>query len=113
MPTRQIYSLPLHDALPISRPDPRRIGLRTHRLPQPFGQIFAERGSGDRARSEEHTSELQSRFDLVCRPARFTPFPYTTLFLSHDLTHVASASAPLGCHSRSVRYSLSVVPVTA
>src|SRR5699024_11263499 len=25
------------------------------------------RGSARRARSEEHTSELQSRFDLVCR----------------------------------------------
>src|SRR5207249_12163651 len=25
------------------------------------------RGVGRRARSEEHTSELQSRFDLVCR----------------------------------------------
>src|SRR5699024_5797556 len=34
-----------------------------------------------RARSEEHTSELQSRFDLVCRPAS-TLFPSTTLFRS-------------------------------
>src|SRR5438067_2000968 len=38
-------------------------------------------------RSEEHTSELQSRFDLVCRlllrpPPRSTLFPYTTLFRS-------------------------------
>src|SRR5207249_4347757 len=34
-------------------------------------------------RSEEHTSELQSRFDLVCRlPASPAPFPYTTLFRS-------------------------------
>src|SRR5699024_4170532 len=40
-------------------------------------------------RSEEHTSELQSRFDLVCRlllePARppcSILFPYTTLFRS-------------------------------
>src|SRR5699024_6393275 len=32
-------------------------------------------------RSEEHTSELQSRFDLVCRP-RCMLFPYTTLFRS-------------------------------
>src|SRR5437868_13573786 len=28
---------------------------------------FAVRGSGSWDRSEEHTSELQSRFDLVCR----------------------------------------------
>src|SRR5437868_1691638 len=36
-------------------------------------------------RSEEHTSELQSRFDLVCRlrrAPRRTLFPYTTLFRS-------------------------------
>src|SRR5206468_3731613 len=34
-------------------------------------------------RSEEHTSELQSRSDLVCRlPPRSTLFPYTTLFRS-------------------------------
>src|SRR5699024_8605215 len=37
------------------------------------------------SRSEEHTSELQSRFDLVCRlllvpaPSAATLFPYTTL----------------------------------
>src|SRR5438309_1409490 len=40
-------------------------------------------------RSEEHTSELQSQFHLVCRlllqraPLRFTFFPYTTLFRSN------------------------------
>src|SRR5699024_9024854 len=36
-------------------------------------------------RSEEHTSELRSRFDLVCRlllNTRSTLFPYTTLFRS-------------------------------
>src|SRR5690606_5186520 len=39
-------------------------------------------------RSEEHTSELQSRENLVCRlllvprPPRPTLFPYTTLFRS-------------------------------
>src|SRR5690242_14369857 len=41
-----------------------------------------------RARSEEHTSELQSHVNLVCRlllllrPPRSTLFPYTTLFRS-------------------------------
>src|SRR5437867_2297936 len=40
------------------------------------------------SRSEEHTSELQSPYDLVCRlllphPPRSTLFPYTTLFRSH------------------------------
>src|SRR5699024_10772867 len=45
---------------------------------------------GDRVtvlRSEEHTSELQSRFDLVClllisTSSCSSPFPYTTLFRS-------------------------------
>src|SRR5437868_1642366 len=41
-------------------------------------------------RSEEHTSELQSRFDLVCRLHLPILFPYTTLFRSlaaEVLTH--------------------------
>jgi hypothetical protein len=29
------------------------------------------------------------------------------------LTHVASASAPIGCHNREVRYSLGAIPVTS
>src|SRR5438309_801717 len=40
-------------------------------------------------RSEEHTSELQSQFHLVCRlllplPPTSTLFPYTTLFRSRQ-----------------------------
>src|SRR5437867_2807996 len=36
-----------------------------------------------RARSEEHTSELQSPYDLVCRlPSPSLLFPYPTLFRS-------------------------------
>src|SRR5207253_2497941 len=43
----------------------------------------------DQDRSEEHTSELQSRGHLVCRlllhpPHTSTLFPYTTLFRSHE-----------------------------
>src|SRR6266536_6629473 len=54
--TTEIYTLSLHDALPICRtssalPDSRSWLPRT----AAFG------------RSEEHTSELQSRVDLVCR----------------------------------------------
>src|SRR2546428_10572763 len=59
--TTEIYPLPLHDALPISAADhaPRRdCPRRAH------GYLF--RGERHR-RSEEHTSELQSRSDLVCR----------------------------------------------
>src|SRR2546428_13286195 len=57
--TTEIYTLSLHDALPISR-------LSTSTGP---GTKCRARSPADRAisRSEEHTSELQSRSDLVCR----------------------------------------------
>src|SRR5262245_62379273 len=61
--TTVIYSLSLHDALPIFA---RRL-LR--RLFGGFvGKILRRfRGIADRRRSEEHTSELQSLRHLVCR----------------------------------------------
>src|SRR5215471_9082328 len=55
--TTEIYTLSLHDALPISRHTRRHPG----RAASP-----GELPSSD-ARSEEHTSELQSRRDIVCR----------------------------------------------
>src|SRR5438105_10463147 len=55
--TTEIYTLSLHDALPISCRDSRHRGAP--RRPRP--------GRAPRKRSEEHTSELQSRVDLVCR----------------------------------------------
>src|SRR5690242_15026098 len=39
-------------------------------------------GRHEQGRSEEHTSELQSHVNLVCRPTRSPLFPYTTLFRS-------------------------------
>src|SRR5687768_16155309 len=54
-------------------------------------------------RSEEHTSELQSRLHLVCRlPPRPTLFPYTTLFRSRawspntSLMAITSTLSPCG-----------------
>src|SRR5262249_16296293 len=46
-----------------------------------------------RARSEEHTSELQSLTNLAClllllRPPRATLFPYTTLFRSVEVNSI-------------------------
>src|SRR5438309_723372 len=38
----------------------------------------------EKHRSEEHTSELQSQFHLVCRLPAPTLFPYTTLFRSRQ-----------------------------
>src|SRR3990167_2173199 len=82
----EIYTLSLHDALPI------------------FGPTLAIAAGGPGAlfwliiyaffasvtRSEEHTSELQSQSNIICRPLflmirrppRSTLFPYTTLFRS-------------------------------
>src|SRR5437660_12681956 len=56
-PTTAIYTLSLHDALPISRRTPRPTRCRRR----------SGRPSPSRARLEEHTSELQSRGHLVCR----------------------------------------------
>src|SRR5262249_61605056 len=63
--TTEIYTLSLHDALPISAPvedrlaGARRRGDGLHR--------DAARAAVLRLRSEEHTSELQSLTNLVCR----------------------------------------------
>src|SRR6185312_17405291 len=54
--TTEIYTLSLHDALPISLTTPRMLW---HWRPCD-GRAIARR-------SEEHTSELQSRSELVCR----------------------------------------------
>src|SRR5438034_6359602 len=82
--TTEIYPLSLHDALPISNPaQPRKsfspealeelvTSIRASGVIQPV--IVRHRGPGyqliageRRWRSEEHTSELQSHSDLVCR----------------------------------------------
>src|SRR2546422_9510140 len=70
--TTEIYTLSLHDALPICRSAPRRGGRNGVREPPPRcarPRRRPQRGGGSRTpfRSEEHTSELQSRLHLVCR----------------------------------------------
>src|SRR5437868_15063681 len=56
-PPAEIYTLSLHDALPIS--------FLVVLLGADLWPLVARGLAG--WRSEEHTSELQSRFDLVCR----------------------------------------------
>src|SRR5947199_9382734 len=61
--TTEIYTLSLHDALPIStatRSRSRAMASSTH-------LARASPSPGTRRRSEEHTSELQSLRHLVCR----------------------------------------------
>src|SRR3712207_9445656 len=85
--TTEIYTLSLHDALPISSPAPAAaaatglkscgavmvpVGAVTTSTRQPPGrskraQAVSSQASLTRFRSEEHTSELQSRQYLVCR----------------------------------------------
>src|SRR6266513_395076 len=60
----EIYTLSLHDALPISyHREPRGPG----RSGTTAFRALVPPVSPSGRRSEEHTSELQSRFDLVCR----------------------------------------------
>src|SRR5207249_10418018 len=82
--TSDIYTLSLHDALPICPSGssvlgatcgveitPRfiRVGLsKRHKSSlRPSKRMVLDEFTTGTLRSEEHTSELQSRFDLVCR----------------------------------------------
>src|SRR3712207_8892966 len=83
--TTEIYTLSLHDALPISREARRLRGARggvalagRHLADPPLHCLrrkaflrrllqARQRRQGEHVRSEEHTSELQSRQYLVCR----------------------------------------------
>src|SRR5437588_6949045 len=58
--TTEIYTLSLHDALPIS-------ASKSGCNPFPFNNFTCFLTLFPKCRSEEHTSELQSHSDLVCR----------------------------------------------
>src|SRR5438067_10622994 len=80
--TSKIYTLSLHDALPIFRFG-REEGAR-----EVLDTIC--RKSVPLRRSEEHTSELQSRFDLVCRLLlEKKKLEATSHLLLSSLTHFA------------------------
>src|SRR5687767_15364726 len=67
--TTEIYTLSLHDALPISRNE-HRGGLGeggTRRRHHPRRRPRLDELAPAHSRSEEHTSELQSLAYLVCR----------------------------------------------
>src|SRR5437868_9815722 len=73
--TTGIYTLSLHDALPILLAGPgtapvrgaRRINAVLVAVRAMVVHAVAAGQASGHLRSEEHTSELQSRFDLVCR----------------------------------------------
>src|SRR5215510_10276065 len=64
--TTEIYTLSLHDALPISSWSAAVSRLVSKPAPRTAAYRSTVRSLGSR-RSEEHTSELQSRGHLVCR----------------------------------------------
>src|SRR2546421_10976316 len=69
--TTEIYTLSLHDALPIYTVALGPLGDVPYRLlregvKRSFSETYLSAASAS-PRSEEHTSELQSRSDLVCR----------------------------------------------
>src|SRR5689334_24763880 len=75
--TTEIYTLSLHDALPIFLHEGEVLAADHAAVAGRGQEEVAARGGGldrrdieavhDRLRSEEHTSELQSQFHLVCR----------------------------------------------
>src|SRR5688572_31515256 len=70
--TTEIYTLSLHDALPISDRSRRQHAQRPHHAEhadQPCVACLLQSADARRSglRSEEHTSELQSQSNLVCR----------------------------------------------
>src|SRR5437868_9091561 len=72
--TTEIYTLSLHDALPISSTGDIYFSdysnqhvWKVAQSGAAAGKLVLIAGTGTAGRSEEHTSELQSRFDLVCR----------------------------------------------
>src|SRR2546429_982143 len=70
--TTEIYTLSLHDALPIWGEERAFSELVTRYQTRLLNFVYRTIGDRERAedlvqRSEEHTSELQSRLHLVCR----------------------------------------------
>src|SRR3990167_7074549 len=99
--TTEIYTLSLHDALPIS-PSPPPWWCSC--FPSPSSQVF--RSLPDRKSTRLNSSHSQisyavfffkilcfSFFLMIRRPPRSTLFPYTTLFRSRHHRHHGGARA--------------------
>src|SRR2546430_6139695 len=97
--TTEIYTLSLHDALPISLGNEERRGQNARSGPPPCIAHRARRVVRLQ-RSEEHTSELQSQSNLVCRllleKKKNNLFPTATNPVAHS-TSTASAETLTSC----------------
>src|SRR5258708_9122813 len=94
--TTEIYTLSLHDALPIYRPPaapPDDPGANLAEFAAAQARLVRGSRQDHRARSEEHTSELQSPDHLVCRlllekkKKSITPHPSIMDWTTDDRAH--------------------------
>src|SRR5256885_8344197 len=98
--TTEIYTLSLHDALPIFQHEPLFRRCRCSYLPRRASRqrselihfVLPDRSSLGPRRSEEHTSELQSPCNLVCRllleKKKKKNIPHITQQLLHSPCHL-------------------------
>src|SRR5439155_19983929 len=98
--TNEIYTLSLHDALPISWTGGGSLSCEKASAPRPAnsqegagGTRCITPGSSRELRSEEHTSELQSRGHLVCRLLLEKKKRTTTNSPASTTTHVATSTS--------------------
>src|SRR5204863_6111245 len=100
MATTKTYTLSLHDAL---RSDEAIEQLRKTVEMDP-GFYYAHWTLGDALRSEEHTSELQSRRELVCRlllEKKKNGWPLASVRLTIDrIADEVTPRHPLHCKTR-------------
>src|SRR5437867_4692784 len=98
--TTEIYTLSLHDALPISWPSSRRACSRAVGAPDTSRASEPAPGCGC-TRSEEHTSELQSPYDLVCRllleKKKQIPFSCTITKINTPTSPPIAPSSAVSC----------------
>src|SRR2546430_6606796 len=81
--TTEIYTLSLHDALPIFN---GIVSKAPAKLQHRFGIVPFPKGAAQ-MRSEEHTSELQSQSNLVCRLLLEKKKKHNYFYLYTDTTH--------------------------
>src|SRR5688572_31827224 len=97
--TTEIYTLSLHDALPICPGEPFTLGRvdigQQHHIA--FVMHPLDRAFEPVDRSEEHTSELQSQSNLVCRlllekKKKTIQLTYPH-YISHNIVHITHLSS--------------------
>src|SRR5256885_8578920 len=85
--TTEIYTLSLHDALPIYRATGARASAEPRSRLRPGGPTTRPSPRARPDRSEEHTSELQSPCNLVCRLLLEKKKLHTNIHLFASLMH--------------------------